>query len=208
MDKLGILVVVSGFSGAGKGTLMKKLLAKHANYALSVSMTTRSARRGEMDGREYFFVTREQFEDSIRAGELLEYAEYVNNYYGTPLKYVEDKLLAGKDVLLEIEIQGALKVKEKYPQALLLFVMPPSIAELRRRLSKRGSENAESKRRRLMRAREEAKGIEDYEYLVINDDLDVCSEQIHALIDAARYAPHRNTAFIKGLREELGTESE
>ena len=208
MEKLGILVVVSGFSGAGKGTLMNKLLAKHANYALSVSMTTRSARGGEVDGREYFFVSREQFEDSVRAGELLEYAEYVDNYYGTPLKYVLDALEAGKDVLLEIEIQGALKVKEKFPQALLLFVMPPSIAELRRRLNKRGSENAESRHLRLERAREEAKGIEDYEYLVINDDLDVCSEQIHALIDAARYAPYRNTAFIKQLREELDTANE
>ena len=131
----GILVVVSGFSGAGKGTLMKALLEKYHNYALSISATTRSPREGEQDGREYFFVTRDKFESMIEEEELIEYAQYVNNYYGTPRQYVFQQMADGKDVILEIEIQGALKIKERFPEALLLFVMPPSADELKHRLT-------------------------------------------------------------------------
>ena len=127
----GILIVISGFSGAGKGTLMKKLLQTYDNYALSISMTTRQPRAGEQDGVEYFFTDKEQFEKKIEENGLIEYASYCGNYYGTPKAYVEEQLKAGKDVILEIEIQGALKVKEKFPEALLLFVTPPSAAELR-----------------------------------------------------------------------------
>ncbi len=122
MNTHGILIVVSGFSGSGKGTIMKELLKRYDNYALSISATTRAPREGETDGREYFFKTREEFEKMIAKEELIEYAEYVNNYYGTPRAYVEEQLTAGKDVILEIEIQGALKVKKKFPDTLLLFV--------------------------------------------------------------------------------------
>lgn len=203
MNNKGILVVVSGFSGAGKGTLMKKLVSEYDNYALSVSMTTRKPREGEADGREYFFVSHEKFEDTIAAGGLIEYAKYVDNYYGTPADYVTKELDAGKDVILEIEIQGALKVKEKYPLALLLFVMPPSIEELIRRLKKRGTETGENIGKRLKRAGEEAQGIEHYDYIIINDDLDKCVIRLNQIISAAHSAPERNREFIRKLRNDL-----
>ena len=139
MNQQGILVVVSGFSGAGKGTLMKELLKRYDNYALSVSATTRQPREGEKDGEDYFFVNREYFQQMIEEGRLVEYAQYVNHYYGTPRDYVEKKMAEGKDVILEIEIQGALKVKKRFPDALLIFVTPPSAGELRRRLVGRGT---------------------------------------------------------------------
>lgn len=199
----GILVVVSGFSGAGKGTLMKQLLKMYDNYALSVSMTTRKPRVGEEDGREYFFVSTETFEEKIAQGELVEYARYCDNYYGTPRAYVEKQLENGKDVILEIEIQGALKIKERFPQALLLFVMPPSVKELERRLLGRGTETSKVIAARLSRAGEEAEGIEKYDYLVINDDLDTCVAQMHALIQGAHNAPLRNEEFIEEIRAQL-----
>ena len=143
MKKRGILIVVSGFSGAGKGTVMRALLEKYDNYALSISATTRNPREGEVDGREYFFKTTEEFEKMIAQDELIEYARYVNNYYGTPKAYVEEQLAAGKDVILEIEIQGALKIKKKFPEAVLIFVTPPSAGELRNRLAGRGTETPE-----------------------------------------------------------------
>lgn len=199
----GILVVVSGFSGAGKGTLMKQLLKTYDNYALSVSMTTRKPRAGEEDGREYFFVSTETFEEKIAQGELVEYARYCDNYYGTPRAYVEKQLENGKDVILEIEIQGALKIKERFPKALLLFVMPPSVKELERRLLGRGTETGEVIAARLSRAGEEAEGIEKYDYLVINDDLNTCVAQMHALIQGAHNAPLRNEEFIGEIRAQL-----
>ena len=135
MDRKGILIVVSGFSGSGKGTLMKELLSRYPDtYALSVSATTRRPRDGEQDGREYFFITEDEFEKMIAKEELIEYARYVKNYYGTPKEYVRKQLDAGKDVILEIEIQGALKVKEAFPDTLLLFVTPPNAEELKKRL--------------------------------------------------------------------------
>ena len=153
MNQRGILIVVSGFSGAGKGTLMKELMKRYEEtYALSVSATTRNPREGEVDGREYFFKTTEEFEKMIAKEELIEYARYVENYYGTPRTYVEQQLEAGKDVILEIEIQGALKVKERFPDTLLLFVTPPSAKELRRRLVGRGTETMEVIESRLARA--------------------------------------------------------
>ena len=181
-EKKGILIVVSGFSGAGKGTLMKKLMQDYDNYALSISATTRQPRVGEEDGREYFFRTKEEFEKMIARDELIEYARYVENYYGTPKQYVMEQLEAGKDVILEIEIQGALKVKKRFPDALLLFVTPPSAEELRRRLVGRGTETLEVINARLARAAEEASGMEAYDYLLINDDLDRCVEEMHQLI--------------------------
>ena len=148
----GILTVVSGFSGAGKGTVMKELLKRYDNYALSISATTRDPRPGEEDGREYFFKSVEEFEKMIAQDELIEYAKYVNNYYGTPKEYVMQQLEEGKDVILEIEIQGALKVKEKYPDTLLLFVTPPGARELKERLVGRGTETMEVIESRMKRA--------------------------------------------------------
>ena len=199
----GILIVVSGFSGAGKGTLMKQLVRPYDNYALSVSMTTRSPRPGEEDGREYFFVSREEFERRIEEGGLIEYASYCGNYYGTPKEYVRKQLEKGRDVILEIEIQGALKVKEQFPTALLLFVMPPSVSELKKRLEGRGTESPEVIKRRLSRAGEEADGIENYDFIVINDKLEECVEQMHGLIAAAHKTPQRNSSFIREIRQEL-----
>ncbi len=203
MKRKGILVVVSGFSGAGKGTLMKQLLQTYNNYALSISMTTRAPREGEKDGREYFFVTKDAFENKIKQDELIEYASYCENYYGTPKAYVEEQLAAGKDVILEIEIQGALKIKERFPLALLLFVMPPSAEELIKRLEGRGTETAEVIKKRLIRASEEAKGIEEYDYIIVNNDLKECTRRLHELIEAAHNAPLRNIELIENMRQEL-----
>jgi len=203
MKRKGILIVVSGFSGAGKGTLMKRLINDYDNYALSVSMTTRNPRPGEVSGREYFFVSREEFEKQIAENGLVEYASYCDNYYGTPKAYVEEQLEKGKDVILEIEIQGALKVKKQFPEALLLFVMPPSAEELRRRLEGRGTETKEVIDKRLKRAAEEAEGIEEYDYIVINDDLEECVRHMHSVIMAAHDTPDRCGDLIEKMRKEL-----
>lgn len=203
MNKKGILTVVSGFSGAGKGTIMKELLKKYDNYALSVSATTRAPRPGETDGREYFFKTKEEFEKMIAQDELIEYASYVNNYYGTPKAYVEEQLEAGKDVILEIEIQGALKVKEKMPDTLLLFITPPSVEELRKRLVGRGTETMEVIESRLKRAGEEAEGMDRYDYLIVNDQLDICVEDVHEIIRGEHLRSFRNAEFIEHMKAEL-----
>ncbi len=203
MKRKGILIIVSGFSGAGKGTLVKKLLEEYSNYALSISATTRQPRPGEADGREYFFLQKEEFERKIAENGLIEYAAYCDNYYGTPREYVEQQLAAGKDVILEIEIQGALKVKKQYEEAVLLFVMPPSAEELRRRLVGRGTETKEVIDKRMHRAAEEAEGIEAYDYIVINDDLQTCVRQLHEIITAAHNTPGRNREFIENIRTEL-----
>ena len=200
----GILIVLSGFSGAGKGTLMKELMKTYDNYALSISMTTRNPRPGEVDGREYFFSTRETFEEKIAQNGLIEYAEYCGNYYGTPRDYVEEQLAKGKDVILEIEIQGMRKVKQMFPEMLPLFVTPPSAAELERRLRGRGTETEEVIKSRLLRAAGEADGVEDYEYIIINDDLQTCVSQIHGIVQAAKSATARNTQLIHDIRKEIG----
>ena len=199
----GILVVISGFSGAGKGTLMKELLAAYDNYALSVSMTTRAPRDGEVDGREYFFADKETFEEKIAQNGFIEYAEYCGNYYGTPRDYVEKQLSAGKDVVLEIEIQGMRKVRQLFPDMLSLFVTPPSAKELERRLRGRGTETEEVILKRLLRAAQEAEGMEDYEYIVINDDLKTCVSQIHGIVQAAKRTPLRNKDFVNHVKDEL-----
>ena len=203
MKKKGILIVVSGFSGAGKGTLMKALLKKYDNYALSISATTRNPREGEVDGREYFFKTTEDFEKMIAQDELIEYAKYVNNYYGTPRAYVEEQLESGKDVILEIEIQGALKVKEKFPETLLLFVTPPNAKILKDRLVGRGTETMEVIESRMTRAAEEAEGMEAYDYLIINDDLDTCVREMHEIIVGEHNRTFRNKGFMNQIKAEL-----
>lgn len=199
----GILVVVSGFSGAGKGTLMNRLLEKYDQYALSISATTRPPRAGEQDGREYFFKSRPEFEALIRQGQLIEYAEYVGNYYGTPRAYVEEQLESGKDVILEIEIQGALKVKEIFADALLLFVSPPSAQELEQRLKTRGTEDEKLIQSRLRRAGEEAEGVDAYDYLLINDDLEACVDVMHGVIQSEHCKISRNPRFVQTILQEL-----
>ncbi len=213
MMQSGILVVISGFSGAGKGTLMKELLNCHGDsYALSVSATTRQPRPGEEHGKDYFFLSDEEFQDMIRKEELIEYARYVNHYYGTPRRYVEEQLSAGRNVILEIEIQGAHKVKERFPDTRLLFVTAPSAEELCSRLNGRGTETQDVISARLSRAYEESREIETYDYLVINDQLSECVELLHAIITneqngaSDRNAKNRissNLEFIKKMREEL-----
>lgn len=204
MNKKGILIVVSGFSGSGKGTLMKELLRRYPDtYALSISATTRAPREGEKDGREYFFVSTDEFEKMIAKGGLIEYARYVENYYGTPRGYVEEKLGQGKDVILEIEIQGALKVKEQFPDTLLLFVTPPSASELKSRLVGRGTETMDVIRSRMNRACEEAEGMDRYDYLIVNDDLDDCVEEMHSIIRGEHLRTSRNAEFMDKIKEDL-----
>lgn len=203
MEKQGTLVVVSGFAGTGKGTVMKELVARYDSYALSVSATTRDPRPGERDGKEYFFKSKEAFEQMIAKDEFVEYACYVGNYYGTPKKYVEEQLAAGKDVILEIEIQGALKIKEQFPDALLLFIAPPSAEVLKDRLIGRGTETQEVIEKRLARAVEESEGIESYDYLVVNDDLGECVETVHQMIQSAGWKMSRRAADVEELRKQI-----
>ena len=203
MQNKGILMVISGFSGAGKGTLVKKLLSEYDNYALSISMTTRQPREGEEDGREYFFVSNERFESMIDRDELVEYAKYVDHYYGTPKKYVEDQQKLGKDVILEIEMQGALKIRKKFPDALLVFIAPPSAEELRNRLVGRGTETEEVINARLKRAVIESEGVEAYDYILINDDIDTCTEKLHNLIRASHDRASEHLDIIEHIRKDL-----
>ena len=196
----GILVVVSGFSGAGKGTVMKRLLEKYNDYALSA--TTRKPRPGEEDGREYFFRTRDEFEKLIEEDALLEYAQYVENYYGTPRSYVEEQLQAGRNVILEIEIQGAMKIKEKIPEALLVFVTPPTVEELERRLTGRGTETAQVIADRLARAGEEAKGMDQYDYILVNDTVEECVDHLHQIIVSEHSRVSRNAEFIADIQKQ------
>ncbi len=203
MSKRGILTIVSGFAGSGKGTVMKELMSRYDNYALSVSATTRAPREGEQEGVHYFFVSREEFERMIEAGELLEHAQYVSNYYGTPKSYVDKMLSQGKDVILEIECQGALSVKERYPDTLLLFLMPPDAPEIYNRLKKRGTETEETILKRMERAALEAEAIDSYDYLVINDDLDACVERIHQIIDSQHFRVDRSASQIERMKSGL-----
>ena len=203
MNRQGILIVVSGFSGAGKGTIMKALTERYEGYALSVSATTRSPRPGEEDGKAYFFKSVEEFEQMIADGALIEYARYVDNYYGTPRSYVEEQLAAGHDVILEIEIQGARKIKEQYPDAVLLFVTTNDAQTLKDRLTGRGTESEEVIRNRLLRAAQEAEGIEEYDYLVVNDDLDTCVNEVHGIITSEHLKMRRRLEFVTNIREDL-----
>ena len=202
MSDRGVLTVISGFSGAGKGTVVKQLLQEY-DYGLSISATTRSPREGEQDGREYFFKTKEEFEKMIREHQLIEYAQYVGNYYGTPKEYVVQQLEQGKDVILEIEMQGALRVREILPEVNLIFLTPPTVDELERRLVSRGTETAEVIRERMARAKEESTYMKEYDYGVINDDLDECVENVHQLIRSLHYKREQQEGFIQKIKQEF-----
>lgn len=202
MSDRGVLTVISGFSGAGKGTVVKQLLQEY-DYGLSISATTRSPREGEQDGREYFFKTKEEFEKMIREHQLIEYAQYVGNYYGTPKEYVVQQLEQGKDVILEIEMQGALRVREILPEVNLIFLTPPTVDELERRLVSRGTETADVIRERMARAKEESAYMKEYDYVVINDDLDECVENVHQLIRSLHYKREQQEGFIQKIKQEF-----
>ncbi|MCR4797683.1 MAG: guanylate kinase [Lachnospiraceae bacterium] len=200
----GLVIVLSGFSGAGKGTIMKHLLDKHKDaYHLSISATTRDKRTGEKEGRDYFFKTKEQFECLIEDGEFLEYANFNGNYYGTPKSYVDSLVEEGKDVILEIEINGALQVKKIYPDALLLFVTPPDAKQLKERLVGRGTETKEVIEQRLDLAYQQSFLMDQYDYLVVNDDLDECVERVHETIQNEKFRIHRNLNNIEIMKKEL-----
>lgn len=202
MKKSGVLSVISGFSGVGKGTIVKRLVEAE-NYALSISATSRAPREGEKHGQEYFFLTREEFHSMIESDGLIEWAEYVGNFYGTPKEYVEKKLADGENVILEIEPQGALKVKEKYPEAVLIFIVPPNAKELEHRLAGRGTEQEDVIKKRLKRAAEETEFISNYEYIVINDDLDTAVNDIHHIIQAASHKREKVAEFVEILTDDL-----
>ena len=200
----GTLTIISGFSGAGKGTIVKRLVNDYPDtYALSISATTRKPREGERHGIEYFFMEHDEFESKIREKEFIEYAQYVGNYYGTPKGYVFEKMKEGKDVILEIEVQGALKVKKQYPDSLLLFVTPPDAATLYERLKGRGTESEETIISRMQRATEESDEILNYDYIIVNDDLDNCVKYTHDLIRTQRSRTDKNRLFIENVKKDL-----
>lgn len=204
MKEKGLIIVLSGFSGAGKGTIMKHLLHAYPDtYHLSISATTRAPRQGEEDGREYFFCTQERFDEMIAKGELLEYATFNGNSYGTPRPYVEELIKQGKDVILEIEIQGALQVKKRYPEALLLFVMPPTANDLKERLLGRGTETPDVIAQRLAISSKESQYMSGYDYLVVNDDLKKCVNQVHSIISSEHYKTARNVDTIETMQKDL-----
>ncbi len=184
MNETGRLIVISGPSGAGKSTVVFKAIRDRQDFCFSTSVTTRAPRPGEVDGREYFFIDRERYDQMVLQDELLEHAEYVSNGYGTPRFFVEQKLSEGMNVVLDIEIQGARQVREKMPEAVLVFVIPPSMEELRRRLVGRGTDSPEAIEGRLLRAREEYAEADFYDYLIVNDDADEAAADFSAIVRA------------------------
>ncbi|MEB6064561.1 guanylate kinase [Enterococcus gallinarum] len=203
MSERGLLIVLSGPSGVGKGTVRKAIFESDDNdFQYSVSMTTRNKREGEIEGIDYYFRTREEFEALIEAGEMLEYAEYVGNYYGTPLSYVQKTLDQGKDVFLEIEVQGAKQVKEKVPDGVFIFLTPPDLAELRSRITGRGTDSAEVIDERMRVAREEIEMMALYDYAVVNDEVSKAVQRIREIISSEHFRVDRVIGkYIKMLEE-------
>ncbi len=202
MEKKGFLIVISGFSGVGKGTVVKQLVDRYG-YSLSISATTRAPREGEVDGKDYYFKTVEDFRNLIDYNGFIEWAQYVDNYYGTPRKFVEEEMKAGRDVILEIEVQGAINVKEQYPDAALIFISAPNAEALRERLKGRGTETDEVIAKRLKRAAEEAEDVGVYDYVVVNDDLDTCVETVHGIIEGRKCLRQYNTEYIETIKNDI-----
>lgn len=204
MKSEGLLIVLSGPSGVGKGTVREAIFKKeNQSFTYSVSATTRKARPGEVDGKDYFFKTREEFEEMIEKGLLLEYAEYVGNYYGTPIEYVKQTLAQGKDVFLEIEVQGALQVKEKMPDGVYIFLTPPDLSELESRIINRGTDALDVIRERMKKAREEISLMKYYDYAVVNDEIDKAVERIEAIIATEHLRVARMKQTIQEFEEEI-----
>jgi len=197
-----MLVIISGPSGSGKGTVVNEL-KKNDSYALSISLTTRKPRPGEIEGVSYFFCTVEEFERKRNNNELLEHASFVGNYYGTPRSYVEEQILLGKNVVLEIEVNGALQVKEKFPKSVLIFLIPPTYKELRHRLIKRNTEPSETIEDRMKRAGKEIEQVYKYDYLVVNDTVEKTVEDIHEIVKAERMKPFRCQSLIDQFKEGI-----
>lgn len=205
IEKKGLLVILSGPSGAGKGTVVKELVKRSDKIKLSVSATTRAPRVGEEHGREYFFITREDFEQRIEDNAVLEYAQYCGNYYGTPRKYVEEQCALGNDVILEIEVQGGRQVKKLCPDAVSIFVVPRSFEILAQRLRGRGTEDEETVRRRLHTALSELEQAKLYDYIVINDSLDDCVDDILGILRSEKNKTGNMLNFIKEVLENAQT---
>ncbi len=201
MSDRGVLTVISGFAGAGKGTVVKQLLQEY-DYGLSISATTRSPREGEQDGREYFFKTKEEFEKMIREHQLIEYAQYVGNYYGTPKKSVLDLIERGKSVLLEIDIQGAMQVKERYPKGVFIYIVPPSLRTLSARLHGRGTDSEDTIQKRLAQITGELSMAHKYDYIVVNDVLKDAVHKTCAIIEAERCKLSRNQNQIETIFQQ------
>ncbi len=199
----GLLLVVSGPSGAGKGTICKALMAKYPDAHLSVSATTRKPRPGEVDGESYYFLSEETFRSMIAKDGFIEWACFCQNYYGTPKEKVEEKLAEGKDVILEIEVQGAMQVRSEYPEAVFVFVTPPSLAELRNRLAGRGTEKPEVIEERLKTALWEYSNIEKYNYILLNDDVESATDRLIGIIEAEKQRTERNAAFISEIKKGI-----
>lgn len=202
MEK-GLLIVLSGPSGVGKGTVCSALRQTVPDIVYSVSATTRAPRSGETNGVNYFFKTKEQFEEMIANGDLLEWAEYVGNFYGTPRSFVKNTVDSGKDIILEIEVQGALKVKEKFPEGVFIFLMPPSLDELQQRIETRGTESTDSIRHRMSAAVEELKLLEHYDYAVVNDRIELACQRIQAIITAERCRRERVFPRVKEILADV-----
>lgn len=197
MNDKGRLIVISGPSGAGKSTVVFKAIEGREDMCFSTSVTTRKPRPGEVDGREYFFVDLDRFKEMVENDELLEHAEYVANSYGTPRKYVEDKLNSGMNVLLDIEVQGARQIKAKKPDAVFIFVIPPSMEELKRRLTDRGTDTERAIEARLIRARQEYAEADFYDYIIVNDDAHRAANELSSIITAERCRAENRMCFLK-----------
>lgn len=207
MTKRGLLIVLSGPSGVGKGTVRAAIFSKgEQKFVYSISATTRQPRTGETDGVDYFFKTREEFEQMIQNKQLLEYAEYVGNYYGTPLEYVENTLATGKDVFLEIDVQGAIQVRELIPEGVFIFLTPPDLNELESRIVNRGTDSDEVIAKRMKTAREELELMKYYDYSVVNDTVDNAVQKIEAIIQTEHLRIIRNLDTIEELEEILDEE--
>lgn len=205
MAKRGMLIVLSGPSGVGKGTVRKALFEDpKVDFNYSISMTTRSPREGEKNGVDYYFVSKEQFEENIKNGEMLEYAKYVDNYYGTPLNYVNEQLNAGHDVFLEIEVNGALQVRANCPDGVFIFLTPPDIKELRSRLVGRGTDDLEVINKRIQKASKEIRMMQNYDYAIVNDKIKNAVEQIKDIVKSERLKVNRVMPdYLDSLGDEI-----
>ena len=197
MTQQGVLIVLSGPSGAGKGTICQRLLRSYPALHYSVSATTRTPRKGEINGKNYWFIDKEQFQLMIENDDLLEWAEVYGNFYGTPRRYVQEQLNSGKDVVLEIDIQGAMQIKTKFPQGIFIYIIPPSLDELAQRIYKRGTDSMESIKRRLSCAGHELAAARRYHYLVINDDVSVAVNKVEAILTAEKCKVERNLNLLE-----------